>query len=220
MGVRAEHDATFATSATCDLLVGYTPQRSDVARKLSCRDALVTQPGRSLAHQWFMVRAARAAAGTALAARIAIGLFPFASLACHGAKAPTNKGPVPESVRCDSREGGFAGPSVLKSAADRDAWVTQHGAATREHLHPESCAEKFVAFVESTDLSTHTLRFDSGYSAGLLFPASDDGHTVTLAAGRVCGGAYPTSATQVVRIPTGRALRLEIRGGDCPRDVP
>jgi hypothetical protein len=145
--------------------------------------------------------------------------LPFASLACHGAEAPANKGPVPESVRCDSREGGFAGPSELKTAAERDAWVTQHGAAIRERLH-EGCAEKFVAFVESTDLSTHSLRFDSGYSAGLPFPASDDGHTVTLAAGRVCGGAYPTSSTQVVRIPKGRTLRLEIRGGDCPRGVP
>lgn len=118
-----------------------------------------------------------------------------------------------------SREGGFDGPSELKSAAERDAWVAQHGAATRERLR-DGCAEKFVAFVEATDFSPHTLRFDSGYSAGLPFPESDDGHTLTLAAGRVCGGAYPTSSTQVVRIPKGRTVRLKASGGESPRDVP
>lgn len=189
----------------------------DLARKLSLGGALVTPPGRAL--RSFMVRAVRGAARTAIVARVGIGLLPLVSLACHAADAPVNKGPVPEHVRCDSREGGFDGPSELKSAAERDAWVAQHGAAIGERLRGD-CAEKFVAFVESTDFSAHTLRFDSGYSAGLPFPESDDGHTLTLAAGRVCGGAYPTSSTQVVRIPKGRTVRVQARGGECPRDVP
>lgn len=196
-------------TAPRDLLVSYAEPMSDADRPLFCHGgALETPPRGPLARESFM----------ALAARVGIGLLPFVSLACH-VEAPANKGPTPAFVRCDSREGGFHGPSELKTAAERDAWVAQHGPAIRESLQGD-CAEKFVAFVESTDLSTHTLRFDSGYSAGLPFPASDDGHTVLLAAGRVCGGAYPSSSTQVVRIPTGRSLRVVTRGGDCPRNVP
>lgn len=127
---------------------------------------------------------------------------------------------MPESVRCRTHEGHFEGAGELKSAAERDTWITQHAATLRERLGDETCAESFVALVQSTDFSTHILRIEKGYEASLGIPASDDGRTVTLAASRVCGGAYPSSAMQVIRIARGRAVRTELRGGECPRDAP
>jgi hypothetical protein len=186
-------------------------------------------PRRPQARPTLVSQAARVSLRT-LALRVGLALCTLTTFACHKSETghgsdigdpglgPT--GPVPASVRCESGEGHFPGAGDLKTAAERDAWLAEHGATLRQRVSSEACAESIVALVQSTDFDTHTVTIEKGYEASLGTPFRDDGRTVTLVASRVCGGAYPSSAMQVIRIPRGRVVRTEVRGGECPSGAP
>lgn len=122
-------------------------------------------------------------------------------------------------VSCDAPEV-YIRQGAFQTQSAAQGWLAEY----RERLPSivsDDCVARVIAFVEETDFGEHQLWISAGYAAsepGGHF--DDDGTTVTLTHGRVCGGAYPSSRLTLLRLPRGRRIQHRTTGGECGRDVP
>ncbi|HLL21131.1 MAG TPA: hypothetical protein VK427_03320 [Kofleriaceae bacterium] len=121
---------------------------------------------------------------------------------------------------CDLRREGALGAVLVEEGAAR-AWVEANRERVASNVSDASCGEAALAFVAATDFARWQVLVSAGHAAAEPNPnVLDDGRSVTLTHGQVCGGAYPQSQLTLLRVPAGRAVAHRRTDRECPRDVP